>query len=225
MGSDVASEKRRNAYSKVAGKFIEAHRQTARFGPNQIDLHDNGHRPRETLIDAEQRVGGNNPFPTWCPHHHERHWQSEQPTDNEHAFAPPNVGKMTRHKVGKRLDDAELTMKETTNVVEAILNSSEPISGTTVRSRPTMPPTKALIRTRSENCGQLARRPRMTLGALAAAVIPRPCGRNLAPGPATPAGEHAECPRASCAKRLARPRSEMLCCNASQNQSWKLACR
>ena len=44
-------------------------------------------------------------------------------------------------------------------VVDAILNSSEPISGTTVRSNPTMPPTKALIRISSENCCQFSRRP------------------------------------------------------------------
>src|SRR6516165_7563035 len=107
MGGDVAGEKSRHAYSKVAGKFIEAHRQTPRFGADQIDLHDNGHRPRETLVDAEQRVGGDNPFPTWCPHHHKRHWQSEQPTDNEHAFTAPDVSKMTRDKIGKRFDYAE----------------------------------------------------------------------------------------------------------------------
>ena len=45
----------------------------------------------------------------------------------------------------------KLTMKETTNVVESILNSSAPISGTTVRSIPTIPPTKALIRTSKAN--------------------------------------------------------------------------
>ena len=45
------------------------------------------------------------------------------------------------------LTTPKLTMKETTSVVEAMPNSSEPISGTTVRSIPTMPPTKALIRT------------------------------------------------------------------------------
>src|SRR6516164_3763225 len=107
MGGNVAGEKSRHAYGKVAGKFIEAHSQTARFGADQIYLHDDGHGPRESLIDAEQRVGGNNPFPTWCPHHHKRHWQSEQPTDNEHALAAPNVGKMARHKIGNRLDDTE----------------------------------------------------------------------------------------------------------------------
>src|SRR5215472_804550 len=107
MGGDVAGEKSCHAYSKVASEFIEANSQTARFGAYQIDLHDNGHRPCEALIDAEQRVGSNNPFPTWCPHHHERHRQSEQPADNEHALPAPNVGKMAGHKIGKRLDDAK----------------------------------------------------------------------------------------------------------------------
>src|SRR6516162_9941567 len=62
-------------------------------------------------------------------------------------------------------------MKDATSVVDAILNSSEPISGTTVLSRPTMPPTNALIRTSRENCGQLAHKPRVMLGALSAVVI------------------------------------------------------
>ena len=48
----------------------------------------------------------------------------------------------------------KLMMKETTSVVEAMPNASAPISGTTVRSIPTMPPTKALMRTSSANCRQ-----------------------------------------------------------------------
>ena len=54
----------------------------------------------------------------------------------------------------------KLTMNETTTVVEAILNCSDPIRGTTVRSNPTMPPTKALMRIRRENWRQFSRRPR-----------------------------------------------------------------
>ena len=50
-------------------------------------------------------------------------------------------------------------MNEKTTTSEPIPNSSVPMSGTTVRSRPTMPPTKALIRTRSENCARFSRRP------------------------------------------------------------------
>jgi hypothetical protein len=50
-------------------------------------------------------------------------------------------------------------MNEKTTISEPIPNSLVPISGTTVRSRPTMPPTKALMRTRSENCGRFSRSP------------------------------------------------------------------
>src|SRR6516165_1348376 len=59
----------------------------------------------------------------------------------------------------------KLTMKETTKVVEPIRNSSAPISGTTVRSIPTMPATKALIRRSSANCGQFSFSPSLTDGA------------------------------------------------------------
>jgi hypothetical protein len=51
--------------------------------------------------------------------------------------------------------------------IEAILNSWAPINGTTVLSSPTMPPTKALIRTRSENCRQFSRKPSRTSEAVA----------------------------------------------------------
>jgi hypothetical protein len=46
----------------------------------------------------------------------------------------------------------------------AILNSSKPISGTIVRSSPTMPPANALTRPSSENCRQFSRRPNSMLG-------------------------------------------------------------
>src|SRR6185437_15355855 len=63
----------------------------------------------------------------------------------------------------------KLTMKETTSVVEPILNSSAPISGTTVRSIPTIPPTNALIRSSNVNCGQFSFKPSLTGGAVCGA--------------------------------------------------------
>src|SRR6185503_3811347 len=65
-------------------------------------------------------------------------------------------------KLAHAFTTPKLTMKETTSVVELILNSSEPISGTTVRSIPTIPPTKALIRTSKANCGQFSFSPSRT---------------------------------------------------------------
>ena len=75
---------------------------------------------------------------------------------------PQTSARCPETRLAKALTTPKLTMKETTSVVEAMPNSSEPISGTTVRSMPTMPPTKALIRTSSANCRQLARSPSVT---------------------------------------------------------------
>src|SRR6516165_968232 len=63
-------------------------------------------------------------------------------------------------RLASALTTPKLTMKDMTMVVEAMWNSSAPISGTTVRSSPTMPPTKALTSTSSENCRQFSRSPR-----------------------------------------------------------------
>ena len=65
----------------------------------------------------------------------------------------------------------KLTMNESTAVVDAILNSCEPISGTTVPCSPTMPPTKALMRTSNENCCQLARNPNVIVAGVAGMLI------------------------------------------------------
>ena len=56
----------------------------------------------------------------------------------------------------------KLMMKETISVVDAMPNSFEPISGTTVLSIPTIPPTKALTRTSNANCRQFSRNPSLT---------------------------------------------------------------
>src|SRR5215208_2598265 len=63
-----------------------------------------------------------------------------------------------------RLENAFTTPKEAMNEKMAVLktrpNSSDPTSGTTVRSRPTMPPTKSLTSTSMANCRQFSLSPR-----------------------------------------------------------------
>ena len=65
-----------------------------------------------------------------------------------------------------RLEHAFTTPKEAMNEKIAVLktrpNSSDPTSGTTVRSIPTMPPTKALISISMANCRQFSLSPRRT---------------------------------------------------------------
>src|SRR5829696_4716755 len=78
-----------------------------------------------------------------------------------------------------RLEHAFTTPKETMNEKIAVLrtspNSSEPTSGTTVRSRPTIPPTKALTSTSMANCRQFSLRPRRTHGYEIPRVTKDPC--------------------------------------------------
>src|ERR1700745_1318032 len=107
MRSDVASEKRCDSHRKVSCEFIEAHSQAARFRPDQIDFHNHSHRPGKTLIDAEECICDDYPFPTRCPHHDEWHRQSEQPSDDEHVFATPNVSEMAGNEISQCLDHTE----------------------------------------------------------------------------------------------------------------------
>ena len=53
----------------------------------------------------------------------------------------------------------KLTMNEVMAVFEVSPNSCSPRSGNTVRSKPTMAPTKAFSTTRRVNCGRFSRSP------------------------------------------------------------------
>jgi hypothetical protein len=103
----IASEKGGDADGEIAGKLIQADGKTARFGPDEIDLHDDGHRPGKPLIDAEQGVGGDDPAPAGRPHDHERNREPEEPTEDENTLAAPDIGELPGDQVGKRLDDSE----------------------------------------------------------------------------------------------------------------------
>src|SRR5574341_513410 len=80
------------------------------------------------------------------------------------------------NRAAKRLQRAlttpKLTMKETMPVLEVRPNSRSPMRGTTVRSRPTMAPTKALISTRSENWPRFSCRPNRMSGPSVAICLP-----------------------------------------------------
>src|SRR5215217_1941190 len=81
------------------------------------------------------------------------------------TFLRPNLSAMVPDT---RFENALTTPKETMNEKMAVLrtspNSCEPMSGTTVRSRPTIPPTKALISTSKENWPAFSRNPSRTAG-------------------------------------------------------------
>src|SRR5262249_703102 len=152
-------QERRQADSEVSGELVEADCETALAGADEVYLHDDGHRPGEALIDAEQHIRGDDPFPGRCPHDQERHRQADPPPQDKRLLATPGVGKLPDTRFVSALTTPKLMMKDVTAAVEASWKVSLPIIGTSVRSSPTMPPTKALISTSNENCRQFSRSP------------------------------------------------------------------
>ena len=83
------------------------------------------------------------------------------------CLRPMRSEKRPAKRLASALTTPKETMKESAIVREARPNSCSASSGTTVRSSPTMPPTKALIRTRRLNCCQFSRSPSRIAGAAA----------------------------------------------------------
>ena len=127
---DIAGEERGQADGQIAGEFVQADGEAARLRADEVDLHDHRHRPGEPLVDAEQRVGGDDPSPARPPADHERDRQPDQPADDQHRLAAVDVGEMPETRLASALTTPKLTMNDTTIVVEAIVKSSEPIRGT-----------------------------------------------------------------------------------------------
>ena len=91
---EIAGEERCDAYGEVAGEFVEADGKAARLWPDQIDLHEHRHRPGKPLIDAEQRIGCDDPSPTRSPHDHEGDGQPDQPAEDENMLPAPRIGEL-----------------------------------------------------------------------------------------------------------------------------------
>src|SRR2546429_8343033 len=80
------------------------------------------------------------------------------------GFPPIRSASCPAKRLASALTMPKLTKKDRTTVLETSPKSARAMSGTTVRSSPTMAPTKALTTTRRANWRQLAPRPRRIAG-------------------------------------------------------------
>src|SRR5215203_5176086 len=78
------------------------------------------------------------------------------------VFLPKRSARPPAKRLEKALISPKVTMNEKMAVLKTSPNSSDPTSGTTVRSRPTIPPTKAFTSTSSENCPRFSLSPSRT---------------------------------------------------------------
>ena len=91
----------------VPSGLVEAHGQAAAGGADHVDLHDHGGGPGETLVHAQQHVGGHDPAPAGRPDQQRRDRQRGQPARDQHRLAAEPVGQGAGEEVRDRLDRAK----------------------------------------------------------------------------------------------------------------------
>ena len=103
---DVTGRERGERHRPVAGKFIQAHCEPAPLGPCEVNLHDDGGRPSETLAHAQEHVGDQDPVPRRRPHENERDRNRDEPAAHQNGLPTHGVREATGEIVGDRLYDA-----------------------------------------------------------------------------------------------------------------------
>src|SRR5262245_55092736 len=53
---DNTAEESGHSQGEISGEFVEPHGKPTSRRANEIDLHDDGHRPREALVDPEECI-------------------------------------------------------------------------------------------------------------------------------------------------------------------------
>ena len=107
MGGDVAGEQCGEGEGEVAGGLVEAHGQSTAAGADEVDLHDDGGGPGQSLADAEQDVRGHHHPPSWRPDEQQRDGYGDQPAGHQHRFAAVALGPGAGEVVGQCLREAE----------------------------------------------------------------------------------------------------------------------
>ena len=91
----------------VAGGLIEAECKSAAARADEVDLHDDRHGPGKALIDAEQRVGGNDPTPARRDADQQRDGQRGGPPRDQQASASRPLRERSGRQIGECLDEPE----------------------------------------------------------------------------------------------------------------------
>ena len=107
VGGEPAADGGSESDAAVAGGLVEAERQAAALGPNQVDLHHHRHRPGEALVDAEEEVGGDDPGPGRCDADQQRDGQGDRPAGDQQTAPAYPLGKRPGPEIGERLGEAE----------------------------------------------------------------------------------------------------------------------
>src|SRR5579859_8032559 len=89
---EPSSRESASGHSNIARKLVESHREAPLLRAYEVDLHDHGGGPGESLADTEQHIGCDYPGPLGRPHQHERDRDGDQPSGDQHVSTPESVG-------------------------------------------------------------------------------------------------------------------------------------
>jgi hypothetical protein len=106
-GGERAGREGGGGDAEVAGGLVQAEGEAAPAWSREVDLHDHGHRPRKSLVETEQQVGGDDEPPGGRKPDQQRHRQRDQPADHEQPLAADALGEVAGGEVGERLGGAE----------------------------------------------------------------------------------------------------------------------
>ena len=106
-GGERAGREGGGSDAEIPRRLVEAEREAAPRRAGQVDLHDDGHRPGETLVDAEQHVGGDDERPRRrkADEHRDRH--GDEPAEYQQPLASDAIGERPGSEVRDRLGETE----------------------------------------------------------------------------------------------------------------------
>jgi hypothetical protein len=93
--------------SQVSGGLVQAERETSPDGADEIDLHDDGHRPGEALSGTEEEIGGDDRLPRRSERDQRSNGEHEHPPGDEDTLSPPSFGERAGEKIRESLRGAE----------------------------------------------------------------------------------------------------------------------
>ena len=91
----------------VARSLVQAEREPAVPRTDEVDLHQDGGRPRQALVDPEQDIRGDDPRPIRGQDQHERDRNPDEPACNEDGLPPDAIGQRSCDEIRDGLGQAE----------------------------------------------------------------------------------------------------------------------
>jgi hypothetical protein len=91
----------------IARELVESGGTASFVVAGELDLHQQGRRPSEPLVDPQQQVGGDDPSPRRRPHQQQRYRDADQPSHDEDAPGAEALGQQARDEVTGGLRQAE----------------------------------------------------------------------------------------------------------------------